>query len=557
MIVLDFETYSKVDLSRVGAYAYAYHPTTQIRCCAWQDTTQPDQPPQIALVDQLDTIPGITDPTTPKAAHNAGFDRHILARWANNPRLADPAAWTCTMALTALDGAPQGLAAVAEHYGLPGKHAAGTRLLRRWAGGEYYRPEDAPLEWEELLAYARQDATICAELLARLPAWSTFERRVWVESEHVNDRGLKIDLALCELAAQAAEDHQKQVYDQLAGLLNIENPRSPKQLLPALHAQGYPHKNLQAETITDTLTYPPTDLTDTGYTALKLREQLAGTATRKYQTLIDAADPNDQRIRGMYQYHGAHTGRWAGRLVQPQNLPRATNTPYTTTVDLHLGNPASYDQLRGLIRHTIQGPLIVGDYAQIESRILAWQAGETWLLDAYHEGRDVYTETGRRLGADRRTGKIAVLALGYGGGTGALRRAGLLGSDDQLSKIVNAWRQHNPRIVAYWRRLEQDHNPKGYLLPSGRVLHARADSWGGRLAENIVQAIARDLLATHLLMCAEEEQRVVGHVHDELICEPPTTPSTLKMIMETVPDWAEGLPLKAEIKTGLTYATLG
>lgn len=330
------------------------------------------------------------------------------------------------------------------------------------------------------------------------------------------------------------------------------------------------------------------NLTADQRTVLELRQELALVASKKYQAAIDASS-SDGRLRGGFQYFGAHTGRWAGRRVQLHNLPRAaldsTAEVDAAILDLKLGAGASSQTLKALVRPMFMGPFGIIDYSAIEARVLAWLAGEEWVLEAFRKGRDIYVETAERMGGlTRFQGKVAVLALGYNGSIGSLAAMGAEGDDEQLMMLVHQWRRANPNIVRLWKimdqafrgtgmavgkrmRVEKDGNDRLLHLPSGRAIHyhdveaagkritfanfrapGRMDTYGGRLVENATQAVARDILAEALVRLGEAGYDVVGHVHDEVIIEMPQdgTLAQLQDIVTASPKWADGLPLGGE-----------
>jgi DNA polymerase len=320
---------------------------------------------------------------------------------------------------------------------------------------------------------------------------------------------------------------------------------------------------------------------------------VSGSAVKKYQAAADQTC-KDGRARGQFRFFGAHTGRWAGKGIQLQNLPRARFDDDDPDRDrelrddaltrLRAGEGVSPFELKALIRPMLLGPLTVIDFAQIEARVIAWLAGEQWVLDAFAEGRDIYTETATAMGPqfDRQQGKTAVLACGFGGSVGALRRMGAVGTDKQLMPVVEGYREANSQIVRLWYDLwdrflrggragrVQFHiqgNDRFMELPSGRSIayrgvhqqdrdwwfqggRGRTKLWHGIIAENVTQAIARDILGAAILRVESELGPViVGHVHDELILEGHHDVERVIKLMCDAPEWADGLPLDAEGKT--------
>ena len=331
------------------------------------------------------------------------------------------------------------------------------------------------------------------------------------------------------------------------------------------------------------------DLPEKARKALELRQYLALSAVAKYQAELRIVN-KDSRMRGLVRYFGAHTGRWAGAGPQLHNLPNNTPPPGRLAAghfDLMYLEQSSPEMLKAMIRSSILGPVTVVDFSAIEGRVIAWLAGEQWVLDAYREGRDVYVETARQMKfftpdgePDRKAGKVAVLACGYQGSVGALRNMGASGTDAQLKRLAYAWREANPSIVKLWADLEAvfmrtgevnpflrveraRHNGRALLLPSGRpicyryltpsedgILYVnrygfRKSIYGGLIAENACQAVARDLLALSLLRLEEAGYEVLLHVHDEVVVAGEHDPEEIARIMCTLPEWAEGLPLAA------------
>jgi DNA polymerase len=315
-------------------------------------------------------------------------------------------------------------------------------------------------------------------------------------------------------------------------------------------------------------------------------------AAKKFGTALDAMN-EDSRLRGGFRFFGAHTGRWAGRGVQPHNLPREQlDTELDTEMailDLLLTGETDARTLKALVRALFVGPFTVSDYSSIEARVISWLAGEQWALDAFYAGRDIYVETAKRMGGlTRSQGKVAVLALGFNGGIKSLQAMGAQGDDGQLQFLVDQWRAANPAICAFWKTMgeafrlggpvgphitiEKDGSSRYMRLPSGRAIgyHDCRFEWtetrygpkmqpsfrdsrrgwqqrtyGGRLSENATQAVARDILAEALVRVDAAGHAVVGHVHDEMIVEGEVPLEELTRLMTVPPDWADGLPIDA------------
>lgn len=628
MLFLDIETFSSVDLKKAGVYAYAESPDFEILMCGWSMNDGPviveTEPEAIAQ------IPGLMDPKVPKVAHNAPFERICFSKWSGmGPgQYLPPEDWVDTMVLAAEQGLPQGLNDLAKALGVTEKDSAGTRLINLFSKiyrGTRVRPEDRPEEWAQYIEYGRQDVETLIEVFHKLDGWPTSEeRQIYLLDQKINDRGMQADLELANQCISADRFNRGQAAAELESVLGIENSASVQQVTGALEARGVSMPNLRAETVSRKLS--ELDLVPEARKALELRQELALVASRKYEAVVNSAGP-DGRVRGQFRFFGAHTGRWSGRGVQLQNLPRITvpllpfdadtlsemendgeakaeieafkqqATDRATRVailDLWMGHGANPKELKALIRALFTGPLVVADYAAIEARVLAWVANEVWALEAFAEGRDIYVETALRMGGlTRQQGKVAVLALGYQGGSNSLFHMGATGSEEELEAQKVQWRRANRMIVKLWSDLNNAFDSGGkagnlevrqvgdhrhLILPSGRPIvyrnvrwerwvvidpetgakkrkegwrfdggRGRADTYGGRLTENAVQAISRDLLAHGMLNLENNGFQTVGHVHDEVIVEAEAhwADRITELICEA-PDWAKGLPLDAE-----------
>ena len=595
-LYIDLETYSPTPIKR-GVYRYTEDPDFQILFAWWAID---DGPLQLAdTPEAISSIPGL-DGTEEIVAHNAQFERICLSRHLGYPvgKYMPPQWFEDTAAIAAAWGLPRRLKDVTKALGVALKDEAGSALIRYFCvpdrNGNRRPPEAAPDRWAEFVAYGRQDVVALREvhqaLQARYGGWPGRERDVWLADQKVNDRGIRVDLDLARNAVAAASDNRERNMAEAAELTGLENPNSLAQLLDWL---GGALPDLTAESVRKALAGD--GLTPVQRRVLEIRQDLALTASKKFQTALDNASL-DGRLRGGFQYFGAHTGRWAGRGLQLQNLPRAgffrTNREgkkeydgsmeQAAILDLSFGLGASDQTLKALIRPMIMGPLSVCDYSAIEARVVAWLAGEEWALEAFRAGRDIYVETARRMGGGmgRQEGKVAVLALGYGGGVGSMLALGgaSLGGESTLQRIVDQWRGSNRNIVGFWRQMERAFEHGGdvgqwvrveaiggdrrVVLPSGRSLdyHGvrrsngrlsfmdprgfRVDTYGGRLTENVTQAVARDVLADALVRLDRENFRVVGHIHDEVLVEGDRY-DEVSSLMTVPPEWAPGLPVAA------------
>lgn len=654
--VLDYETYSDVPVTR-GVYRYVETDAFDVLLAGVTRYDELIEDCPRARCEPVDTtIEGLADHLRAGGrviAHNAQFERVVTSRRLRDLGHADlgpgqylpPTGWVDTAALAARRGLPRSLSALARALGAEDKDEAGGALIRRFSvpqprTGRRVRPKDEPDRWVEFERYCAQDVDTTWDVYRRMtqpgegwgvehwadPRWEA--ERLYELDQLIADRGLPIDVEQARLCLETSERLREADIDEMRRISGLDNPNSVSQALGWLREQGCYTSSLASAWVSHALE----TLDSKGLGAspearfLRLRQQVALTSGRKHKAALDMVVGD--RVRGVLRYHGAHTGRWSGSGFQPQNLPREAPRvldPDALDVDETLGAPVephyvrahaatrravelgdcSATDIKALVRSDITGPLIVVDYTAIEGRTLAWLAGEDWALEAYRAGRDIYVETARMAGLkSRQEGKIANLALGYGGGISALRAfAGdSLGDDERLQQIVSAWRSSSPSTVRYWRQLE-DQAKRGIgryarhgddlhlLLPSGRHMvyrgarveprparwdptqtiqeltyidpmsQYRLGTYGGRLTENLVQATARDVLAHAMLRLHEDGWRIIGHVHDEVIIEPdgqtwcdpdgrPTSEGSaalarVREIMEEAPPWAPGLPLAA------------
>lgn len=519
-----------------------------------------------------------------------------------------PEEWDDPAVIAAELGYPRKLEHLGVALGGELKDSAGTRLINLFCKpnrkGQRNRPEDYPEEWALFVEYCRQDVVTHRDAYRKMSGWpSPAEREAWITDQRINDRGIPVDLEMAAAAVEEGGANQMLQEIQMASVSGVRNPNSGPQVLAWLKSRGVRVSNLQKETVEGLLAG---ELEDDVRRVLELRQELALVAGKKYVSAISRTSP-DARLRGSFRFFGAHTGRWSGSGVQLQNLPAATlgekDTPgpeldaiiQAAVLDLKLGMPTDAHTLKALVRGMFVGPFTVVDYASIEARVLAWLAGEQWALDAFALGRDIYVETAERMSTPsnpmgRKQGKVAVLALGYNGGVNALRAMGAEGTDEQLKPLVSQWRAANPAIVDLWWEMdtafrkggtvgnfvtvEKDGSDRYIRLPSGRVIGyhdcrlrwvekwgksvqevhfadpkgpgIRTATYGGRLTENLTQAVARDVLSEALVRLDRAGLEVVGHVHDEILVHGTETVDDVKQIMVQQPTWAGGLPLAAE-----------
>ena len=566
----------------------------------------------------------LTDPKVIKTAFNASFERTCISRAMRRPLPAEQ--WRDTMIWGMELGLPASLEQMAKYLKVPQqKDTEGKRLIRKYCipkkNGSFceeYEGED----WQLFKSYVAQDVRAemsIAEELAPYPIADS-EWELWALDQNINDRGVGIDMDLVRAALLLDEETSAAAKEQLKTLTGLDNPNSVMQLKKWLGEQGLQVQSLGKEQVTEILADAETP--KLVREALLLRQATSNSSIKKYD-MLNNATCRDDRIHGILQFYGAtRTGRWAGRLLQVQNLPRGSLKPHELVtardfvkdqdmeaLDIIWGDVP--EVLKSLIRSALipsdGHEFIVSDFSAIEARVIAWLAGETWVLDTFREGHDIYKATANQMfhlgGVDkvdkamRQRGKVATLALGYQGGTGALQAMGALKmgiKEDELQGLVNAWRKANPNIVKFWRRVEAaakralEFGTKVSLrgtgisfyvrdtflmigLPNGRsIAYANAtledgriryegksmtsstfqklDTYGGKLVENIVQATARDVLGESMIRLEKLGYKIVAHVHDEVILDVPIGVTNIDEINEQMainPEWTEGLPLAA------------
>ena len=630
---IDIETYSSYDLKTCGVYRYVEAPDWAILLFAYAVDGGPVQCVDLASGESLpeDVRAALTDPAVTKTAYNATFERVNLGKYLGQ-RL-DPAQWRCTMVRAARLGLPLPLGQCGEVLHLEaGKMKEGAALIRYFSlpgkNGRHY-PADAPERWATFKAYNIRDVEVEQAILAkvRLLEVPAFDDQLYIADQEINDRGVLIDRQLVENAERFDTEYKAQLAHQAKTLTGLDNPNSPAQLKRYLQeTTGSEVETLNKKVLADLkdqlAEYPDAQ------ELIELRQDMAKTSSKKYTAMLKCVC-SDGRIHGLLQFYGAaRTGRWAGRLVQVQNLPQnhLASLDYARSLvkrgDLeeftdNYSNPTHV--LSELIRtafvaapgHTFH----VCDFSAIEARVIAWLAGENWVLDVFREGGDIYCRTASKMfgvpvekhGANaelRQKGKIAVLALGYGGGVSALEAMGgaRLGlSEDEEKEIVQLWRKSNQNITQLWQTLEaaaikaiqtgesvrvnrgivvgRQWGMLTITLPSGRTLCyprvsigiERNDGWrgdheiieyegtnqttkkwgkirtyGGKLTENVVQAIARDILGVVILRAREAGLPVVFHIHDEIIVEaaPGQTLQQVEDLFSKPITWCSDLPLK-------------
>lgn len=632
-LFLDIETFSSVDISKAGAFKYMAAPDFQILLIAYAWNDGP-----VRILDLLssdteelqDITAGLLDPDIVKVAHNSAFERTAFTRWLDKDM--PPEEWEDTMILAAYNGLPMSLDAAGAALNLDSqKIKEGTLLINYFckpckptiANGGRTRnlPEHAPDKWERFAEYCRRDVEVAQAIYYRLCKYpvTDFERQVWALDARINERGVMIDRELVEAAIAVDEAFKAEHLAEMQRLTGLENPNSVTQLKSWLEGAGLDCESLNKATVSDLI---DSTINPQARRVLELRQLLSKTSTKKYEAMASAAGADD-RVRGLTQYYGAaRTGRWAGRLIQLQNLPQnhlegigdvreVVRTRDLELLELLYSNVP--DVLSQLIRTALVAKpghtFLVSDYAAIEARVIAWLAGEQWRMDVFAHGGDIYCSSASQMfkvpvvkhgvnGHLRQKGKVAELACGYGGGVAALKAFGAdkMGlSEDEMQAIVAQWRAASPTIPKLWRDVEnaakqaltrpgwtfrcqqgvayyRDADGLRCRLPSGRVLtywgaHIDDDgsicfmgqnqttrkweptgTWGGKLVENIVQAIARDCLAVAMVALERAGYSIMFHVHDEVVIEAPDGSrwQDAAAIMGEPIAWAPGLLLRGD-----------
>ncbi|MFR1871646.1 MAG: DNA polymerase [Faecalimonas umbilicata] len=640
---IDIETKSSVDITKAGAYRYAQSEDFEILLFAYKYDEEGVQLVDLTVEERIPEriLTALMNPNVVKHAYNAAFEWYCLNTAGYRTPLEQ---WNCTMIHGLYCGYTAGLDATGKAIGLPQdkqKLSTGKALIRYFCtpckptksngGRSWNLPKHAPEKWELFREYCKQDVVTENEILKRLQAFPVpkEEQRLWRMDILMNAYGVRVDTNLIA-GALAIDSHSTECLTAEAfRITGLSNPNSATQLQQWLSGKGVDIPNLQKATVEEYLQRE--DLPDDARKILKIRQQLGKTSIKKY-VAMDTAKGADDRVRGLTQFYGANrTGRWAGRLVQLQNLPRN----YLKTLDYarNLVKDKNYDGIKllyGNVPDTLSqlirtafipsdgNKFVVADFSAIEARVIAWLAGEQWVNEVFATHGKIYEATASQMFhvpiekiakgnpeySLRQKGKVATLALGYQGGTAALIAMGALNmglAEEELPDIVQRWRSANPRIRDLWYAVEQaalttmqTARPQGIYglifryegdlvygqsfltvqLPSGRKLFYPkpflqenqfgkmaihyytvgqqtrkwevASTYGGKMTENIVQAIARDCLAETLKRIDRMGLQVVFHVHDEVIIDAPasiTVDEICDLMAEPIP-WAPGLILK-------------
>ena len=631
---IDIETYSDIPLQKTGVYRYCESPNFEILLFGYSIDSGPVQVVDLACGEHIpkEVLAALEDDSVIKWAFNAAFERVCLSRYLGYPtgEYLDPESWHCSMVWAATMGLPLSLEGVGVVLGLEKqKLTEGKELIKYFcqpclptkANGQRTRnrPFHAPDKWELFKRYNARDVEAEMGIQRKLSKFPV-PPQVWEEydiDQEINDRGVRIDMELVEQAIQMDARSRQELTDAMKRMTALENPNSVQQMKQWLSDNGVETDSLSKKVVAELLKTAPPELAE----VLTLRQQLAKSSVRKYQAM-EKTVCSDSRARGMFMFYGANrTGRFSGRNIQLQNLPQnhlpdlaearalVRSGDFDAVELLYEDVP---DTLSQLIRTAFiprdGAHFLVADFSAIEARVIAWFAGEIWRQEVFSKGGDIYCASASQMfkvpvekhginGHLRQKGKIAELALGYGGSVGALKAMGALEmglTEEELPQLVDAWRQSNPNIVKFWWAVDRavmeavryKHTTTDYgltfscqsgmlfiTLPSGRKLAyvkpkvgtnkfggecityegigstkkwERLDSYGPKFVENIVQATARDILcyAMRTLRCCS----IVMHIHDELVIEadPRMSLEAVCEQMGRTPPWAKGLLLRAD-----------
>ena len=644
---IDLETYSDIDLKKCGVYKYAESPNFEILLFAYSVDNGPVQVIDLAQGEDIPTeiLAALTNETITKWAYNASFERICLSVWLrrNHPEYfqsysiledtvgdyLDPSAWKCSRIWGAYMGLPLSLEGIGAVLKLSDqKMKEGKDLIKYFCvpckatkvnGGRTRNlPSDAPDKWDVFKSYNKRDVEVELAIKEKLSKFPVPEF-IWDEyhlDQEINDRGIGVDMQLVENAIDIDSKTKDYLMSRLVTLTGLENPNSVQQMKTWLSDYGIETESLDKKAVKELLSDADKKVSE----VLECRQQLAKSSVKKYTAMQNMAC-DDNRARGCFMFYGANrSGRWAGRGIQLQNLPQNHMSDLEEARNLvRDGNFEAlellYDNVPGVLSELIRTAFvpkpgykyIVADFSAIEARVLSFLAGEQWRIDVFKEGKDIYCASASQMfkvpvekhGVNshlRQKGKIAELALGYGGSVGALTSMGAIEmglAEEELQPLVNAWRDSNQNITNLWWSVDsavkqaviyksaaETHGLKFYYksgmlfidLPSGRKLcyvkprmgvnqfgsdsvtyeginnnkWTRIESYGPKFVENIVQAISRDILAyamrtlSHCFIC--------GHVHDELIieCGKDVSLEAICEQMGRTPPWIKGLLLRAD-----------
>lgn len=633
ILEMDIETYSDVDLIKCGVYAYVDSPVFEVLLFAYSFDGEETEVIDLARGELLpaEVESAIFDENIIKTAFNANFERICLSK--HFGRWISPKSWHCSAVQAAMLALPRSLEEVGAVLGLEKqKMKEGKDLIRYFCvpckptktnGGRARNlPCHAPEKWELFKTYCKRDVDVEKAIRYKLRNFPIpeSEMEVYRLDQEINDRGILVDKKLVEQAVAGHSLHKEIVTKRAYELTGLENPNSVAQIKGWLSEKGLEIDSLSKQAVSELIQESDGEVEE----LLKLRLLMAKTSVKKYEA-IERSVCSDGRVHGLLQFYGANrTGRWAGRLVQVQNLPQ------NHIVDLELARnlvkqgrfedvELLYDSTPKVLSELIRTAFIpkpgyrflVADFSAIEARVLAWLSGEQWRLDVFSSHGKIYEASASAMfhvpveeigkGSPlRQKGKIAELALGYGGSVGALTSMGALNmglEEEELAPLVSSWRSANPHITQFWWDVdavaikavtEKKQTRVGKIifeyksgilfvaLPSGRKLSyvkprmalnkfdrngltyegitengkwGRIETYGPKLVENIVQGTARDLLAEAMLRLKKQGYDIVMHIHDEAVLEVPEGVSSVEevcAIMAEQPEWAKGLPLRAD-----------
>jgi len=630
---IDIETFSSANLSKSGVYKYAESPDFQILLFAYSADEGEVQVVDLAQGEEIpsEILGALSDQAIIKWAFNAQFERICLSRFLGMPlgTYLNPEGWKCSMVWSATLGLPLSLEGVGAVLGLEKqKLQEGKSLIKFFSvpnhaneGSSRNQPATDPEKWQRFKAYNQRDVETELGIqakLAKFPVRDLEWHHYWLDQK-INDIGIALDMEFVKQAIQCDILTKEKLRIQMRDLTELENPNSVLQMRDWLAENGLETESLGKYAINDLMETAPEELIE----VLSLRQELAKSSVQKY-TSMSTVVGEDGRARGLIQFYGANrTGRYAGRLIQVQNLPQNHLPDLSAARQLVKAGSFEavellYESTTGVLSELIRTAFIpksgtrfiVADFSAIEARIIAWLAGEKWRMEVFASGGDIYCASASKMfhvpveknginGHLRQKGKIAELALGFGGSVGALKAMGALQmglKEEELKPLVHTWRKSNPHIVKLWwdvdkaammairdKTTTETHGIRfSYLsgmlfitLPSGRNLAyvkprigtnkfgsdavtyegvgatkkwERLESYGPKLVENIVQATARDILAEALLRLNQAGYTIVMHVHDEVVLEVPFGVSSVEevcQIMSITPTWAHGLLLDA------------
>ena len=649
VLSLDFETFSATDIGACGSYKYMEDPEFEILLMSYAydddevtviDLTAGEKVPLTVMFD-------LTNPAVTKAAWNCAFERNaILTQWGV---YCPPEQWEDSMILAGQCGLPMSLAGASEALGLredQAKMKEGKALIRYFCqpckptktNGMRTRnlPEHAPEKWETFKKYNGQDVVAERAIRKMLSRWAPTEREhdFWCLDARINERGVRIDRKLAINAVAMDEKYKAELTERAVAITGLENPKSVTQVknwLADQEGKSFPslNKKVVAEVVSELQT-------DEAKEFMAIRSELSKSSTAKYAAMLRSIG-RDDHVRGCFQFYGANrTGRFAGRLVQFQNMSKnempdladcrelVRDGHYTAVKALYGGVAKPLSELvRTAIIPEEGHKILVADFSAIEARVIAWLAGEQWRLDTFREGGDIYCASASQMfhvpvvkhgenGHLRQKGKVAELALGYGGGVNALKAFGAdkMGmTEEEMQETVDLWRESSPKICQLWQTMEKaacrcvlskaptkdslagirfdyENGVLWMTLPSGRRIaywgaqytesrfHPgrrvlsymgvdqqtkkwnRIETWGGKLVENLVQATARDCLRESMFSLDAEGYDIRAHVHDEVIVTEPIGGRSVEQMAEVMGraiDWAPGLPLRADGYEGSYY----